>query len=70
MAENVFDNEKLRKMTPDDLVERLEKAKQELFALRVRATTKELSDTSAIRFKRREVARIQTIMSEKRAAAG
>ncbi len=70
MAVTVFDNEKLRKMTPDDLQERLAEAKQELFSLRVKQVTKEVEDTSTIRMKRREIARIRTIMNEKAKAAG
>lgn len=70
MADQVFDNEKLRQMTPQDLEERLAQAKQELFALRVKAVTKEVEDTTTIRSKRREIARILTIARENATAAG
>jgi large subunit ribosomal protein L29 len=70
MAKKVLTAETLRKNNVEELAERLEAARQELFAMRVRTVTKEQQDTSAIRDKRREMARILTIMNQKKAEAG
>lgn len=57
--------EQLRKQSIEDLELRLEETKRDGFRLRVRATTKELVNTTEIKNKRREVARILTILNEK-----
>ena len=57
----------LREETLEDLELRFNDAKKELFNLRVRSTTKELTDPNQIRHKRREIARIKTVMNEKKA---
>ncbi|MDX1971517.1 MAG: 50S ribosomal protein L29 [Candidatus Sumerlaeia bacterium] len=62
---DVQTNEQLRKQSVQDLELRLQESKRDAFRLRVKATTKELSDTSAIRKKRREIARILTVLNEK-----
>jgi len=71
MAEKTLNNDvqKLRAMTVADLRQRLADAKQEMFAMRVKAVTKEQTDTSAVRKKRREIARINTVITEKSGAA-
>lgn len=67
MAEKTLndDAKKLRALPAADLQTRLADAKQEMFAMRVRSVTKEQKDTSAIRKKRREIARINTVLTEK-----
>lgn len=67
MADKTLNNDvqKLRAMTVADLRQRLSEAKQEMFAMRVKAVTKEQTDTSAVRKKRREIARINTVITEK-----
>jgi large subunit ribosomal protein L29 len=62
---DVQTNEQLRKQSAEDLELRLQESKRDSFRLRVKATTKELTDTSGIRKKRREIARILTILNEK-----
>lgn len=59
----------LREQTIEDLVLRLEETKRDLFRLRVRQTTKELVNTNELRTKRREIALILTILTEKNTAA-
>ena len=59
----------LREQSVEDLELRLEESKRDLFRLRVRQTTKELVNTNELREKRREIARILTILAEKASAA-
>lgn len=56
----------LREQSVEDLELRLEETKHDLFRMRVRQTTKELVNTNDIREKRREIARILTILTEKK----
>lgn len=58
----------LREQSVEDLELRLEETKHDLFRMRVRQTTKELVNTNDIREKRREIARILTILTEKKSA--
>ncbi|MGF1573437.1 MAG: 50S ribosomal protein L29 [Sumerlaeia bacterium] len=69
MADKTLNAEALRKQTVEDLELRLEESKRDGFRLRVRATTKELVNTTEIKNKRREVARILTILNEKSKAS-
>lgn len=68
MAKNTLTAASLREQNNADLATRLAEAKQELFRLRVRATTKELTNPDIIRKKKREIARINTVLTEKKAA--
>ena len=71
MAKKKITNKQLREHTVDELALRREDVRKEMFTLRVRATTKELDNVNEIRAKRREIARINTILGEKsREAAG
>lgn len=65
MAKTTLTAKQMRDQSPDELALRLAEAKKSLFGLRVRATTKELTNPSEIRKTRREIARIQTILAEK-----
>jgi large subunit ribosomal protein L29 len=65
MADKKASAAKLREQTPQELQLRLEEAKKEMFSLRVRQTTKELENPHAIRTKRREIARILTVLHQK-----
>lgn len=49
-----------------DLHARLTKTKEDLFKLRFRAATAPIKNTTQIRTLRREVARIQTFMNQRR----
>ena len=55
----------LREMTDADLRARVVELRQALFNLRTRAATRDLTNVSAIRANRRELARILTILRER-----
>ncbi|MBM3334265.1 50S ribosomal protein L29 [Candidatus Sumerlaeota bacterium] len=55
----------LREMTDGDLRLRVAELHQALFNLRTRTATRDLTNVSAIRAHRRELARILTIMRER-----
>ena len=58
-----------RAMTPDQLSDELLRLKKEQFNLRFQRATGQLENTSRVRQVRRDIARIQTIARQKRAAA-
>jgi large subunit ribosomal protein L29 len=55
----------LRELTDDQLLERAESAKEELFNLRFQLATGQLDDSSSIKKTRHEIARIATVMRER-----
>ena len=55
----------LRELTDDQLHERAESAKEELFNLRFQLATGQLDNSSAIKETRHEIARIATVMKER-----
>jgi len=57
-----------RAMTTDQLGDELLKLKKEQFNLRFQRATGQLENTSRVRQVRRDIARIQTIARQKRAA--
>ena len=57
--------EELRDKTPEELQGDLVAAKKELFNLRFRNATNQLDNTSVIGEARRNVARIQTVITQK-----
>jgi large subunit ribosomal protein L29 len=59
----------VRAMTPDQLSDELLKLKKEQFNLRFQRATGQLENTSRVRQVRRDIARVQTIARQKRAAA-
>ncbi|CAG7590082.1 MAG: 50S ribosomal protein L29 [Candidatus Midichloria sp.] len=59
----------LRGMSEKELVDQLVSFKKESMNLRFRKTSAELTDNSKIRAVRRNIARINTIIVEKRSAA-
>ena len=60
--------EDIRSMTPDQLNEELLKLRKERFNLRFQRATGQLENTARVRQVRRDIARIQTIARQKRAA--
>ena len=54
----------LRSMSYDDLSDKLDEAKEELFNLRFQFATNQLDNTARLAQVRREVARIATIMRD------
>jgi large subunit ribosomal protein L29 len=55
----------LRALTDEQLLERAESAKEELFNLRFQLATGQLDDSSRIKKVRHEIARIATVMGER-----
>ena len=64
MKINTFVNE-LKGKSVEDLNEELVAAKKELFNLRFQNATNQLENTSRIKEVRRNIARIQSVMTEK-----
>ncbi len=58
----------VRAMTADQLGDELVKLKKEQFNLRFQAATGQLEKSSRVREVRRDIARVKTIMAEKKAA--
>ena len=61
--------EDLRKKTNEELSEELVAAKKELFNLRFQNTTNQLENTGRISVVKKNIARIQTVIVEKKANA-
>jgi large subunit ribosomal protein L29 len=59
--------EELRAQSPEQLQEALVAAKKELFNLRFQNATNQLDNTSRIKEVRKNIARIQTVITEKAA---
>jgi large subunit ribosomal protein L29 len=55
----------LRDLSDDQLLERVESAKEELFNLRFQLATGQLDNPSRIRKVRREIARVATVLRER-----
>lgn len=61
--------EDLRDKTPDELRDQLVALKKEAFNLRFQKATNQLENTARMRTVRRDVARVNTILTEKARAA-
>jgi large subunit ribosomal protein L29 len=66
---NAMNAQDLRDKTPDQLRDQLVQLKKEAFNLRFQQATGQLENTSRMRQVRRDVARVNTILSQKAAAA-
>ena len=55
----------LRELSSDELSSRLADAREELMNLRFQQATGELTDFNRLRYTRRQIARIQTILRER-----
>ena len=62
--------EELRDFTLDELQEELGKAEEALFKLRYSAATEQTDNLSAVKEKRKDIARIKTILRARLAEAG
>jgi large subunit ribosomal protein L29 len=60
--------EDVRQFTPDQLTEKISELKKEQFNLRFQKATGQLENTSRVRQVRRDIARLSTVSTEKRAA--
>lgn len=56
----------LRERSTDDLVELRDMLKKELFSNRMKSFTNQLDDTSSLTKKRRDIARIELILHERK----
>lgn len=59
----------LRDQTPDQLVDALKKLKKEQLNLRFQKATGQLENTARVRDVRRDIARIETVLSQKKSQA-
>jgi len=59
----------LRSLTPDELEEKLDETKEELFNLRFQLAVSQSEDTASLGRLRRDIARIKTVMHENQEAA-
>ena len=64
-----FKMEELRGLSPDELKEKVDKLKQEAMHFRFQAKTGKLERQAAIRDTRRDIARLLTVMNEKKTEA-
>ncbi len=62
--------EELRKLAVEELVQKTRETRDELFNVRVKHSTGQLEDTSRIRALRRDIARMESILREKREVSG
>lgn len=56
----------LRSMTVDELEAKLVEAKKEQFNLRIQQSTGQLQNTANVRIVRREIAKINTLLTERK----
>ena len=61
--------EDIRQKTPDELGDELKSLRKEQFNLRFQAASGQLENTARVREVRRDIARIKTIMTERRSAS-
>ena len=59
----------IRELTPDQLDDELVKLKKEQFNLRSQTATGQLENTARIRQVRRSIARVQTVLKQRKQAA-
>lgn len=59
----------LRDMTDDQLLDAIEDKKQEIFNLRFQQASGQLENTNAIKYVRRDVARLKTILAQRQQAS-
>ena len=63
-------NNKLRELSDQELEKRLADAQEELMNLRFQQSTGELTDHTRLRFTRRQVARLMTLLHERKQGEG
>ena len=61
--------EEIRKMTADEILVKITDSREELMKLRFQQVTGQLTDTSRMRVIRRDIARIQTVLTARSQAA-
>ncbi|MBQ6705833.1 MAG: 50S ribosomal protein L29 [Opitutales bacterium] len=68
MSANKNNASAIREMTPEELSKTLRSDREELLTLRLRKNTGQVDNPARIRTLRREIARLETVAREKRAA--
>ena len=58
----------LRSLSVDQLERKVAELRDALFDARIRRATEQLEDTASLRLRRREIARLETVLTEKREA--
>ena len=58
----------LRELTLDELQQRVQEARKELFEARLKHTVQQLENTSVLQKLKREVAQLKTLLREKQSA--
>ena len=66
MAKKAATADDIRAKSPDELGDQLTKLKKERFNLRFQRANGQLENTSRVRVVRKEIARIETVLSERR----
>ena len=61
-----FKGKDLRELPVEELERRAQELRRSIFNLRVRMTTKEIENTAKIHHERRDLARVLTVLGEKR----
>lgn len=59
----------IRKMTDEQILDAIEDKKEEIFNLRFQTVSGQLENTNAIRYARRDIARLKTVLGERQRAA-
>ncbi|GIL08686.1 MAG: 50S ribosomal protein L29 [Chloroflexota bacterium] len=59
----------LRNMTTEQLLDELEDLREAMFKQRLQLSSGQLEDTNALRYTRRDIARVKTVLRERQLAA-
>jgi large subunit ribosomal protein L29 len=70
MAKKAATADDIRAKSSDEMGEQLTKLKKEQFNLRFQRANGQLENTSRVRVVRKEIARLQTVLTERRRKAG
>jgi len=60
----------IRDMSDEEILDRIDQMKEEMFRLRFRAATTELENPMLLRTLRRDVARLKTVLHQRELTAG
>ena len=58
----------IREMTVEEIENKIKELKDNLFKLKIKLSTKQLENTAQIKFIKRDIARLLTILNEKKRA--
>jgi large subunit ribosomal protein L29 len=60
-----MNSREIRAMSEEDILNAIEDKKEEIFNLRFQAASGQLEDTNALKYARRDIARLKTILAER-----